>query len=137
MALLRTAIVYTPLFAAGLVLTALSLSGRLDAGPVLTVIEAVLTLLFGHQSIQSIRDLRSTVVRTEGSIGRKWTKMDFIVSRSHYLSVGRNIFRVPPVDWHLVEEDDRVLVVHYPHTGTVASVEKLPSSEGPAQTGRK
>jgi len=136
-ALVRGAVIYTPLFVAGIVLTTLSVLGRLDAGPVLTFIEAVLTLLFGHQSIQSIRDLRSTVVRTDGSIGRKWTKMDFVVSRSYYISIGRSIFRVPPVDWHVVEEDDRVAVVHYPHTGTVASVDKLPSSEGPAQSDRQ
>jgi hypothetical protein len=127
--LVRGAIIYTPLFAAGVILTALSLLGRLDAGPVLTVIEALLTVLFGHQSIQSLRDLRAELVRTEGSVGRKWSKMDFLVSRSYYVSIGRSIFRMPPVDWHLFEEEDRIAVIHYPHTGTVAGVERLPAED--------
>jgi hypothetical protein len=127
-ALIRGAAIYSPLFVAGIILTALSFLRVLDAGPVLIVVEALLTLLFGHQSIQSVRDLNATVVRTEGRIGRKWTKMDFVVSRSHYISVGRTIFRIPVVDWHLLQEDDPVAVIHYPHTGTVAAVERLPSS---------
>jgi hypothetical protein len=129
--LVRGALIYTPLFAAGIILTALSLLRLLDAGIVLTVIEALLTALFGHQSIQSIRDLRASLVRTEGRVGRKWTKMDFLISRSHYVSLGRNIFRIPVVDWHLLEEDDLVAIVHYPHTGAVTRVEHLPDPPNP------
>jgi hypothetical protein len=127
-ALIRGAAIYTPLFVAGVIMTVLSVLRVLDAGRVLTVLEALVTLLFGHQSIQSIRDLNATVVRTEGRIGRRWTKMDFLVSRSHYISVGRAIFRIPVVDWHLFEEDEAVAVIHYPHTGTVVAVERLPAS---------
>lgn len=126
---MRDAIIFTPLFIAGLALTVLSARGIINAGPVLTVIEAIVTLLFAHQSIQSLRDLESELARTEGVVGRKWSKMDFIVTRSHYISVERKIFRLPVEDWYPLAEDDRVQVVHYPHTGTVAGVERLGAGE--------
>jgi hypothetical protein len=129
--LIREAVIYTPLFLAGVVLTIMSIAGRIDAGPILTVIEAILTILFGYQAIQALRDLRSTLVRTEGIIGRKWSKMDFIVTRSHYVSVERKIFRLHVVDWHLLEEGDRIEVDHYPHTGTVARVERISGTPEP------
>jgi hypothetical protein len=128
-AIIRDAAIYTPLFAAGIVLTLVSAAGILNAGIVLTVIEGIITLLFGYQSIQALRDLRSTLVRTEGIIGRHWSKMDFIVTRSHYISVGGKIFRVPVQDWHLVDENDRVVVMHYPHSGSVAGVERAPNPQ--------
>lgn len=124
-ALIRDASIYTPLFIAGLVLTPLSAVGIVDAGAVLTVIEAILTLLFAHQSIQALRDLRSALVRTDGVVGRKWSKMDFVITRSHYIAVGRSIFRLPVADWYQLSEQDAVTVLHYPHTGTVAHVERL------------
>jgi hypothetical protein len=126
-AVIRDAAIYTPLFAAGIVLTLLSAAGILNAGIVLTVIEAIITLLFGYQAIQALRDLGSTLVTTEGVIGRRWSKMDFIVTRSHYIAVAGKIFRVPVQDWHLIDENDRVVVTHYPHSGTVAAVERLPN----------
>jgi hypothetical protein len=125
LSLIREAVAYTPLFIAGIVLTVLSILNRIDAGPVLTIIEAVLTILFGYQSIQALRDLQADLVRTDGVIGRKWSKMDFIVTRSHYIAVGRKIFRLNVVDWHLNEEGDHVSVLHYPHTGTVAQIERI------------
>jgi hypothetical protein len=124
--LLRGALIYTPLLCAGVILTTLSILGRINAGAVLTVIEALLTVLFAHQSIQSIRDLRARPVTTEGVIGRKWSKMDFLIARSHYIGIGHNIFRVSAIDWRLLEEGDSVAIVHYPHTGTVVSAEQLP-----------
>jgi hypothetical protein len=92
---------------------------------VLTVIEAIITLLFAYQAIQSLRDLREELVRTEGVVGRKWSKMDFIINRSHYIAIGRSIFRLPVEDWYDLAEGDRLGIVHYPHTGTVAGVERL------------
>lgn len=124
-AVIRDAAIYTPLFVAGIVLTVLSAARVVDAGPVLTVIEAIVTILFGYQSIQALRDLNADVVRTEGAIGRRWSKMDFVVTRSHYIAVGGKIFRIPVQDWHLVDEEDHVIVTHYPHSGTVAGVDRI------------
>lgn len=125
---IRQAIIYTPLFVAGLILTALSIPGVINAGIVLTILEAVLTALFGYQSIQALRDLQAELVRTEGVVGRHWSKMDFIITRSHYIAVGRAIFNLPVEDWYLLDENDRVVIDHYPHTGTVARVERIPGT---------
>ena len=123
-AVVRAALIYTPLFIAGIALTVVSAAGTLNAGIVLTIIEAGVTILFGYQSIQALRDLGADLVRTEGVIARRWSKMDLFITRSHYISVNRNIFRLPVEDWYNLAEDDIVAVTHYPHTGSVASIEK-------------
>jgi hypothetical protein len=127
-AVIRDAVIYTPLFVAGIILSALSLLGVLNAGPVLTGIEFLLTALFGYQSIQALRDVNAPLVRTEGRIGRHWNKMDFIITHSYYISVAGKIFRIPAEEWHLLREDDRIAVTHYPHSGAVAGIEQLPES---------
>jgi hypothetical protein len=131
-AVIRDAVIYTPLFAAGIVLSALSLVRVLDAGPVLTGIVLLLTALFGYQSIQALRDINAELVRTEGRIGRHWSKMDFIITHSYYISVAGKIFRIPALEWHMLREDDRVAVTHYPHSGAVAGIEQLTDSNSGA-----
>lgn len=122
-AVVRASLIYTPLFLAGAALTVLSAAGTINAGIVLTIIEAGVTLLFGYQAIQSLRDLGADLVRTEGVIARRWSKMDLFITRSHYISVNRSIFRLPVEDWYNLSEDDIVAITHYPHTGTVARIE--------------
>ena len=138
--LIRTAIFYTPLFLLTLVSFLAMLIGVLDGGIVLLVIAGIATFLFGYQSIQSLRDLRANrTATTQGPVNRIWSKMDFFISRSYYISVGRSIFRIPiQAYWDLREEAKRmradgsdedyrieVRVEHYPHTGNVISVERL------------
>ena len=136
---LRTALFYTPLFLASLIAVILTLIGVWDTGIVLLVILLLLVFLFGYQSIQALRDLRAELKTTRGPVSRIWSKMDLIVTRSYYIRVSGNIFRVPfPAYYDLREEAKRmrnagtddeymieVEVVHYPHTGTVESVERL------------
>lgn len=138
-AVLRTAVFYTPLFIAMVITALLMLFGVWRLGPVLFVIVLILAALFGYQSIQSLRDLRAELQTTRGPVSRIWSKMDLIVTRSYYIRVGRNIFRVPfPAYFDLREEAKRlrsaelddeymieVEVVHYPHTGTVERVERI------------
>ena len=124
LAVVRAALIYTPLFLVCAVLTILSAAGTINAGIVLTIIGAGITLLFGYQSIQALRDLRANLTSTEGVIARRWSKMDLFITRSHYISVNRNIFRLPVEDWYNLAEDDIVTITHYPHTGAVAGVEK-------------
>jgi hypothetical protein len=138
-AVIRTVVFYTPLFVASLVTVLLILVGVWDLGIVLLIIMVFLAFLFGYQSIQALRDLRSDLRTTRGPITRIWSKMDLIVTRSYYIRVGGNIFRIPiQAYWDLREEAKRlrsagledeyrieVQVVHYPHTGTVESVERL------------
>ena len=135
----RTAVLYTPLFVLTLLGLALMVTGTWDFAPVLFVILVVLAVLFGYQSIQSLRDLRAELRTTRGPVTRIWSKMDLIITRSYYIRVAGNIFRIPlPAYFDLREEakrlrsaglDDEYLieveVVHYPHTGTVESVARL------------
>ena len=125
-ALMRDAVIYTPLAIAGMAVTLLSAIGVINAGPVLTVIEALITLLFVYQSTQALRDLREPLVRTEGIVTRRWSKMDFVFTRSHYVALGRKIFSLPMADWYQLEENQHIALLHYPHTGTVARVERAP-----------
>jgi hypothetical protein len=139
-ALLRTAVIYTPLFLVALAFMLGTLAGVIDGGIVLLVMAGILTFLFGYQSIQALRDLRAdTTVVTRGPVNRIWSKMDMFVSRSYYITVQRNIFRIPIQSyWDLREEAKRmraegtdedyrieVQVEHYPHTGNVVAVERL------------
>jgi hypothetical protein len=139
-ALIRSAIFYTPLFLLTLASLLAMLTGLLDGGIVLIVIAAVAAFLFGYQSIQALRDLRaSRLLVTQGAVNRIWSKMDMFISRSYYINVNRNIFRIP-IDayWDLREEAKKmradgtdedyrieVRVEHYPHTGNVTKVERL------------
>ncbi len=136
---LRNALFFTPLFVATVLALLAAVVGAWQPGPVLFVILAVLALLFGYQAIQSLRDLRAPLRTTRGPVLRIWSKMDLIVTRSYYIAVGKQIFRIPfPAYYDLREEAKRlrdadlegeyrieVEVVHYPHTGTVESVRRL------------
>jgi hypothetical protein len=147
-AVLRTVVFYTPLFAGTILLALAILFGLWDGGIVLLIIDLILAVLFGYQSIQSLRDLREELRTTRGAVRRIWSKMDLFVSRSHYIAVDRNIFRIP-VEAHFdlreeakrlrdsgLEEDYliEVEVVHYPHTGAVESVKRLGQVPRPAGT---
>lgn len=139
-ALLRSAILFTPLFLAALLMTLAILVGAFDGGVILLVLGVILSLLFGYQAIQALRDLRANRLDvTQGPVTRIWSKMDLFVTRSYYINVNRNIFRIPlHAYWDLREEAKRmradgtdednrieVRVEHYPHTGNVTKVERL------------
>jgi hypothetical protein len=135
----RTAIFFTPLFVLSVIGALLILVGAWDGGIVLLIILLLFSLLFGYQSIQSIRDLREEMQVTRGPVMRIWSKRDVFVAKSYYITVGRGIFKIPlPAYWDLRDEAKRmrdaeleeeyrieVQVTHYPHTGTVQSVERL------------
>lgn len=136
---LRTAVFYTPLFIACVIAALLMIVGVWNLGIVLLLIVLLLAVLFGYQSIQALRDMRAEMRTTRGPVSRIWSKMDLLVTRSYYIRVGRNIFRVPfPAYFDLREEVKRlksagleeeylieVAVVHFPYTGTVESVERI------------
>ena len=136
---IRTAIIYTPLFILTLLAALLILFGVWDGGIVLLVIALVLAVLFGYQCIQSLRDLRAEMRTTRGPVARVWSKMDLLVTRSYYLSINRGIYRVPFQAYYDLREEVKRLraagladdyaieveIVHYPHTGTVESVQQV------------
>lgn len=137
-AVIREAVLYTPLFVASVIVALLGFAGVWDLG-ILPYIMLVLALLFGYLSTQALRDLRHSPVTTRGVVTRIWSKRDVLVSKSYYISVERTIFKVPlPVYYDLREEAKRlrdaelddeyrieVAVTHYPHTSIVESVERL------------
>lgn len=139
-ALIRSAALYTPLFLLTLASFLAMLFGLVDGGIVLLIIAGLGTLLFGYQAVQAFRDLRVQQLQvTRGPVSRIWSKMDLFVTRSYYINVNRNIFRIPlQAYWDLREEAKRmqadgsdednrieVQVEHYPHTGNVIKVDRL------------
>jgi len=121
---MRDALIYTPLFlvcVAGILL----MVGSGDPPWIGVFLVGVMAFLFGYQSIQSLRDLSSAPLTVEGPITRRWTKRDAFVSKSHYITVERGIYRIGVEDHLDLLEKDSVRVVAYPHTGTVVSVERL------------
>lgn len=125
-ALLRGALIYTPLALAsdaGVIAVIVLLIQGGDAGLYVTLVVAgLIGVLTSYQSIQSVRDLASEPRLTTGWIRRKWSRSDFIVSRSHYIYVDKSVFKVDPATFVEVEEGDSVSILHYPHTNTVVSV---------------
>lgn len=136
---LRTALLYTPLFIASLAVMLLMVVGVWQFAIVLFVIMGIVAFLFGYQSIQAMRDLRAEMRTTRGPVLRLWSKRDVFVSKSYYVAVNRSIFRIPlPSYWDLREEvkrlrdaelDDEyrveVELLHYPHTGAVEWIKKV------------
>jgi len=138
--LIRSAIFYTPLFVLALAGTLSIVLGIFNGGLLLLIIGLLTTLLFGYMSIQALRDLRVKQISvTQGPVARIWSKMDLFITRSYYINVNRNIFRIPlQAYWDLREEAKRmqadgtdqdyrieVRVEHYPHSGNVIKVDRL------------
>jgi hypothetical protein len=125
--LFRVALVFTPLFLLSLAGIGIIVFDLVREGPSGLIITMVLLLLAafltGYQSIQSLRDIRSSPTLSGGLVDRKWSRADLFILRSHYIYVGRSVFKVTPLIYLELEEGDTVSVRHYPHTNTVISVE--------------
>lgn len=125
--LIRVALVFTPLFLlslAGIGIVIFNLVREGPSGLIITLLLLSLAaFLTGHQSIQSLRDLRSSPTVSNGLVDRKWSRADLFVLRSYYIYVDRSVFKVTPLIYTELEEGDTVFVNHYPHTNTVISVE--------------
>jgi hypothetical protein len=99
---------------------------------ILMVIVGVITALVAFQGVSAFLDLRSDYVMTEGPVVQKWTRNDFVVfGESCFIRVRVAdtdkvaIFKIDNFWWHQLNEGDRVLVRHLPHTSSVESFEKL------------
>ena len=123
----RTVLVFTPLFLLGLAgigIILFNLAREGASGLIITLVLLLLAaFLTGHQSIQSLRDLRSSPTVSSGLVDRKWSRADLFILRSYYIYVGRSVFKVTPLIYSELEEGDSVSVNHYPHTNTVIAVE--------------
>ena len=123
----RTVLVFTPLFLlslAGIGIIIFNLAREGASGLIITLVLLLLAaFLTGHQSIQSLRDLRSSPTVSSGLVDRKWSRADLFILRSYYIYVDRSVFKVTPLIYSELEEGDTVWVNHYPHTNTVIAVE--------------
>ncbi len=131
--LIRDAIFYTPIFAVCAVVLLLMVAGIVDRAIVGMVLLAIVTFLFGYQSIQTLRDLGTRPGLVEGAVTRRWTKRDGFVVKTHYVAVNKAIFRIP-VDAYLdLKTGDLVRIEAYPHTGLVLRCDRTgrPEPEAP------
>jgi hypothetical protein len=127
--LVRDVAIYTPVFLAVLAAWGAALAsvigGEGGGGIFFLVILTLVAVLVGFQGIESLRDLRSTPVITEGEVVRMWRRAELLLFPAHYVYVNRNVFRVSPLAYHQVGRGDVVAVTHYPHTSTVIAVKRL------------
>lgn len=140
--ILRSAVIWTPPFVACLGLLLFFLYDQVTDGGrgtiFLLVVLAIGSLLFGSQSIQALRDLFGTTRSVEGVVTRRWSKMDSLVMKTHYVRIGKTILRG---DYDLlgdIQAGDTIEVRYYPHSAVAFAVKMLnqvPRTEPKARTG--
>ncbi|MSQ61661.1 MAG: hypothetical protein EXR43_03655 [Dehalococcoidia bacterium] len=135
----RTALFYTPLFLIALGAFFYLFQRQVEdgsAGWVAVVIVGLAAVLFGVQAMLALRDLGSGLTETRGRVIRKWTRSEMLVSRGHFLRVEGDIFRVSPLIYREILENDDVIVLHLPHTNTVESVRRTSPGTFSSPAGR-
>ncbi len=127
--LVRDAVIYTPLAILALVAWVASLAAVISAGGgggiFLLILITILVLLAGYQSIQSLRDLWSSPVTTEGPVRRKWRRHEFLLFPAYYFYVGSHVFKVPQLAYEAFDQGDLISITHYPHTAAVIAVMRV------------
>ncbi|MCC7364133.1 MAG: hypothetical protein IT303_07145 [Dehalococcoidia bacterium] len=128
--ILRTAIIWTPLFLVSAVALVYFLADILTGGNqgtwFLIVVLSIFTVLFGFQAIQAIMDLRSEPRHTEDIVTRRWSRSDSLVMRSHYIRLASKQILRGDLDLLMeVKEGDRVSVRFYPHSAILVSLDRL------------
>ena len=87
----------------------------------------LIALLILPLLVAALQDLRAAPIETEGLLGRKWSKADFFVFRSHYFLIGKRVFRVNKAVWVTIPEPPgRIHLLHYPHTNTLIDWKSVP-----------
>ncbi len=133
--IVRSAVLWTPFFLALLAATLFFLFDRVTGGGhggtwFLVVVLAIITGLFGFQSIQALQDLRTKPIDAVATVGRRWSRSDSLVMKSHYIRLtSGQILRGDVVTLAGVKEGDRVRLTYYPHTAVIARLDRLPAEE--------
>lgn len=108
-------------------------SGISGIGYVTVPFVGLVAVLLVYQVYQHARDLTSPLVESEGTILRMWQRADLVIIwQSYYIQVGRTIFKIAPLNYHLLEVGKSVRVVHFPRTLDVVSVD-LARVPGPVE----
>jgi hypothetical protein len=126
-ALRRSAIIYTLLLAADVIVLGYVVAGGASGGAYVTLtIVGLVGLLLAYHVYQHVRDLGSVLAESTGLVTRKWTRADLIIAmQSYYITVGRTVFRLRPEDHIRIDEGMYVKVVHFPNTLNVVSIHEV------------
>jgi len=132
-ALLRNLAVYAALLVVDALVVAYAVrSGVGGIGYVTVSFVALVGLLLAYQVWLYGRDLGSPLTETEGVVLRKWQRADLVVVwQSFYVQIDRSIFKVEPLDYHLVTDGTYIKIVHFPRTLNVVSVHVIPGGMAP------
>ena len=131
--LLRTAIIWTPLFlaalAGGLFLLIIEVTGD-GNGWILPALLLIFGALFAYQGLGAVNDLRRGTRMLSGFITRHWRRFD-LGSRSNYLRIDHDkIIRLDRVQHLTVSQGDYVEVEYYPSSMIAVVVRKQEPPEG-------
>ncbi len=99
------------------------------------VLVGSVALLLTYQVVQALRDLFASLQETVGLVERSWRRSDLFLFQNTYIFVDRNVFRIAPEQALDVETGVMVRILHFPHTGTVESVEVLEREPQEARAG--
>jgi hypothetical protein len=126
-AVIRSALVWTPIFVTSSALSVTFALIALDDSPgawISFAITALVALLSGVSALGAMRDLYAVPTNTTGIIERKWRKSDIIVFRGHYILIKKRVFRVPrPIFEAMPEAGTAIVIEHFPHTNALVSWE--------------
>lgn len=129
--LIRTAVIWTPLFLAalaGCIFYAVDTAtgGSHGGSWVLVVILGIAAFLFGFQSIQALIDLFGEPAEETGYIQRRWARRDSFVFQTQYIRIDKRILRGDTLLLADIKEADYVHVRFYPHASVVIEIDRLP-----------
>ncbi len=98
---------------------------------VMLVVTAILLIVVGYQAWHYIKDLQSDTTSSEGEVTKKWTKgnLFFFFVPSYYIAVKGKIYTVSRNEYRGLLEEDMVRISHYPHSLTVAFVDRYDEVE--------
>ena len=134
--ILRSAILWTPFFvAASGALLFFLFDQVIDGGRgtiFLVIVLAVLSTLFGFQSVQAILDLFGEPKTLRGAVLRRWSKMDSLVMKTHYLRIEKTILRGDVDLIGGVNAGDIVEVRFYRHSAVVVGLKTIEKAPEPA-----
>lgn len=126
--LVRTAIIWTPLFAVTAAALIYFLLGQIfgfGSGTwFLVIVLSGLSFLFGYQSIGALRDLTGGTTTLRGFVQKRWSRSDSLVMRTHYIRIEGKIFRINKLLHGDVKQGDDVTIRYYPASMLVVSLER-------------
>lgn len=132
---IRSAMIWTPVFVASAAVSVQLAIVALDDSPgawVSFAITALIALLSGVSAFGALRDLYAEPIETVGAIDRKWRKSDVLLFRGHYLLIGKRVFRIPRDIYDAMPDvGSPIRVEHYPHTNALISWSRV---ERPAES---